>query len=226
MNTAGSKNVDDRPERTLSALLARLRTLPVDTSRLETRLRQQLPCPPAVSAYRFVLLRPVRMAAAASIIMGIVLAAILASSAGPALASPQQLAQAHEEMVSGHPGMMMVDSMQAASAALARRWSHAPALPDMPDENVTACCVHHMGRKKMACVSMTVDGVPLTMAVADSAEITVPAGHTIERNGVSWRVDSCKGVNMAMTQRNGRWLCFMGRLPVDRLIEVGGQLRL
>jgi hypothetical protein len=118
-----------------------------------------------------------------------------------------------------------VSSIEAAAAALSQQWPKAPALPDMPDDHVMACCVHEMGRKKMACVSLTVDDVPITMAVADSADVKVPNGTTVIRDGVTWQVESSRGVNMAMTERGGRWVCLMGRLPTDRLIDLAAKLQ-
>ncbi|MGE5609434.1 MAG: hypothetical protein ACM359_09280 [Bacillota bacterium] len=225
MITTDYRNPDDRLDRAISNRLAQLRTLPVDTSRLEARLRQHIPQWAEPRNYRFLLLRPLRAAAAGFVILGMILAAIISSSSGPALASADKLAMAHDEMVSGRSHQMRVSSIEAASDALSREWSQAPALPDMPDEHVMACCVHEVGRKKMACVSLKVDNVPITMAVADSADVRVPESKTIQASGVSWHVNSSKGVNMAMTERGGRWVCLMGRLSVDRLIDVGGQLR-
>lgn len=227
MNTTDMNNLDnDRLDQAVSDRLAKLRTMPVDTSRLAARLRGQIPQSVSAAHHPFFLFRPLRAAAAGFIILGIILAAVISSSSGPALASADRLAQVHEEVTAGHSRMMMkVSSIEAAAAALSQQWPNAPALPDMPDDHVMSCCVHEVGRKKMACVSLTVDNVPITMAVADSADVKVPHGATITRNGVTYEVESSKGVNMAMTERGGRWVCLMGKLPVDRLIDVAGQLR-
>ena len=221
-----SDHLDDPLDRAVADRLAKLRTMPVDTSRLEARLRGQIPQPAAAGRRRFFLFGPLRMAAAGFIIVGIILAAVISSSGGPALASADRLAQIHEEVSAGHSRMMVeVSSLKAAGIALSQQWPKGPAMPDMPGDHVMSCCVQEMGRKKMNCVSLTVDNVPITMAVADSADVKVPEGTTITRDGVTFHVESCKGVNMAMTQRGGRWVCLMGKLPVDRLIDVQGQLR-
>jgi hypothetical protein len=128
-------------------------------------------------------------------------------------------------MTSGRSHTMKVSSIEAAGAALSRQWPKAPNLPDMPDDHVMACCVHEVGRKKMACVSLLVDNVQITMAVADSADVKVPRGTTMVRDGVTYHIESAKGVNMAMTERGGRWVCLMGRLPVDRLVELASKLQ-
>lgn len=226
MNTMDSNNPNDRLEQATAARLAELRTMPVDTSALADRLRRQLPQPVAAKRRSFILLHPLRAAAAGFVIVAILLAAIISSSSGPAMASAEQMARMHDEIVAGHSGMVMkVSSLDAAAAALSERWPKAPSLPDMPEDHVMACCVHEIGRKKMACVSLTVDNVPITMAVAASADVKSPQGTDLVRDGVTYKVQSAQGVNMAMAERSGRWVCLMGRLPVDRLIELASKLR-
>ncbi len=83
-----------------------------------------------------------------------------------------------------------------------------------------SCCVHEIGRQKMACVALKIDGVPVSMAMADAADITMPQGKKIERDGVTYFVQSAKGVNMVMTERNGCWACLMGQVPVEKLLET------
>ena len=230
MNTTDLNNSNnDRLDHAVSARLAKLRTMPVDTSHLAERLRRQIPQPSAADSaqsHRFFLFRPLRAAAAGFILLGIILAAVIGSSGGPAMASADRMAQVYEDMTAGRAHMMMrVASIDAAAAALSEQWPKMPALPDMPDDHVMSCCVHEIGRKKMACVALMVDKVPITMSVADSADVKSPEGTVVTRDGVSYRVQSAKGVNMAMTERGGRWVCLMGRLPVDRLIDLAGQLR-
>jgi hypothetical protein len=88
-----------------------------------------------------------------------------------------------------------------------------------------ACCVHRVGRAKMSCVSLMADGVPVSLAVADAADVRVPDSQTVTVDGVTYHVQSAQGVNMAMTERNGRWVCLMGKLPTQRLIDVAKGLK-
>jgi hypothetical protein len=91
---------------------------------------------------------------------------------------------------------------------------------------VMACCVHEVGHKKMACIGLMVNDIPVTLAVAESGDIKSPGGTTLVRDGVTYRVQTSGGVNMAMTERGGRWICLMGRLSVDQLVELASKLRL
>jgi len=225
MKTTHSDNLGELDQPTADRL-ARLASFPVDTSKLAATLRQQIPALQAAQPRRL-WLRPMRIAAAILVVIAGIIAAMMLFPGGPALASPDALAYVHEQMVSGQShGVRKVTSIDAAAAALAEDWPQRPALPDMPDHNVMACSVHEVGRKKMACIALMVNEVPVTMAVADSADIKTPQGTILVRDGITYRVQSSGGVNMAMTERNGRWICLMGRLSVDQLVELAGKLRL
>src|SRR5438552_13584585 len=124
-------------DRAVAQRLAKLRTMPVDTTRLEQMLGAQLPVPEKADApeRRHRWLRPI--AAAANFLLVVVLvAALLTSSAGPVLASPTQMAQMHEELVSGRTQVMQVDSIEAANRALAAQWPQSPAVPNVPQDHV------------------------------------------------------------------------------------------
>jgi len=225
MKSTDSDHLGDLDQATANRL-ARLGSLPVDTSRLAAKLRQQIPMTDVVQA-RKMWLRAMRIAAAILIVIGGIVAALLFTSGGPALASAEVLANVHEQMVSGRShGIMKVSSIDAAAAALAAEWPQRPALPEMGEDHVMSCCVHEIGRKKMACVALMVNEIPVTMAIAESTDIKTPEGTTLVRDGVTYRVQSSGGVNMAMTQRNGRWICLMGRLSIDQLIQLSAKLRL
>jgi hypothetical protein len=220
MNPAEHDPGRERLDEAVSARLARLRSLPVDLSALSTAVEAQV--------RRMVLgwLNPMPAAAASLLILGTIVVLVIASSSGPVLASPDRLAQIHRDVVSGGAhGMRPVTSIEAANAALASENPGGPAVPGMADDHVMACCVHSVGRKKMSCVSLMADGVPVSLAVADAADVRLPASETVTVEGVTYHVQSAQDVNMTMTERNGRWVCLMGKLPNSRLIEIAKGLR-
>lgn len=223
MNTTRN-NHDSALDQATAARLAKLAAIPVDTSRLDTHLRQALAAQPAPPRRLRLWLRPIQAAAAGLTLVALLLGLLVASSR-PAIASAEALAQLHNDLSSGRAPTMKVSSIEAATAMLSQQWRGAPTLPDMPDDHVMACCVHDIGRKKMAVVALDIAGTPVTLAVANSADVKSPQGSPVTRDGVTYRVQSSAGVNMAMTQRSGRWICLMGRLSVDRLIDLLAQSR-
>ena len=158
--------------------------------------------------------------------LGLIAALIVASSSGPALASTERLLQVHQSVTSGQShDAVPVQSIEAANSELASKWPNGPHLPRVEHDQVMSCCVHRVGRQKVACAAIKVDGVAVSMAVANAADIKMPEGEKIQRGGVRYHVQSAGGVNMAMTERHGRWACLMGELPVERLVEVLARLQ-
>lgn len=228
----GDNSLQERIDAATARRLRSLRTTPVDLSRLARTVQSEIPRPvPAAparhpAARRPLWLSPLRAVAASLLVLGALAALIIASSSGPALASTDRLLAVHQAVVSGQDHAVPVQSIEGANDALSRHWPDAPALPSVKHDEVMSCCVHRVGRQKVACAAMKIDGVAVSMAVADASDITMPEGHQkIERDGATYHVQSAEGINMAMTERNGRWACLMGPLPVERLVESLDALR-
>ena len=211
----------DRPDRATAARLAKLRSMPVDTSRLERMLGSQIPPEPAERSRRiWIWSRPMRAVAASFVILAALGALLLSSSGGPVLASTNEMVQFHNDLVSGRVPVTRVDSMQAANKVLTTQWAQSPRMPDMPADHVMACCMRSVRNKKMACVLLKGDGQPVTMTVAKASDMKLPTSPAVTRNGIEFHVQSAGEVNMVMTQREGRWICLIAKLPVDRLMDL------
>ena len=79
--------------------------------------------------------------------------------------------------------------------------------------------------KKMACVLLQSGGTPITMTVARSQDVETPSCEAVNRNGTMYHVQAKDGVNMVMTERDGRWVCLMSELSQDQLIDLAARLR-
>lgn len=226
-----SKNYDDntgsvesRADQATAARLAKLRTLPVDTSRLEKAIESQIPRSQRRSL-KLVWFRPMRAVAAGLAIAATLTLVLLASSGGPALASAAQMAQMHEDLVSGKTPVMQVDSIDSANKALNAQWPDSPGIPSLPADHVMACCMKSVKNKKVACVLLKNEGEPVTMTVANASDMKLPTSPTAVRDGVTYHVQSSGPVNMVMTQRNQRWICLIGHLPVNQLMDLAAKLQ-
>ncbi len=227
MDMENNNSEPDRLDAAISRRLAKLRSIPVDTSNLEHHIEAVVGRPHRRIGWQMSWLRPMRAIAASFLVMGLIAALVIASSSGPVLASAATMAQVHEDVLSGHMATTPVGSIQAANTVLAAKLPGGPKMPDMPQQDqVMSCCVHEVGRKKMACVAMLVDGVRVTVAVADAADVKMPMCPAVKIAGVDYHTQSHGGVSMAMTERNGRWVCVMGKLSVERLAEVAATMRL
>jgi len=226
MNTPASNNFSDGSERAVADRLARLRTMPVDPSRLERMLLAEIPRPQSQPYHRSRRwLRPLRVVAAILIIAALIGVLLWSTSSGPVMASTAEMAQLHRDLVSGRVPVVKVDSIAQASEVLAGKWPQQPGLPHAPDSHIMACCMRSISDRKVACVLFKNDGRPVTMSVAKSSDLRSPQSPTVTRDGQAYHVESAADLNMVSTQREGRWICLIGQLPVDRLIEIAHGLR-
>lgn len=215
----------DALDRATSERLAKLRGMPVDLVQFRHALEKRIPALRSNPATGRLWIKPMRALAASVLVAGIVIATVISSSSGPVLASADTLAQIHQEVITGASHSTPVSSFEAAKSALVDKWPGSPAMPEIPHDHVMSCCVHSVGRKKMACVTLESQGVPVTMAVADAADVKVPASQTTVVDGITYHIQSSGGINMAMTLRGGRWICLMGKVPTERLIRLAASMR-
>lgn len=215
---------DEALDQAVSARLAKLRTMPVDTANLDKALRAQIPS--SRREWRILSFRPLRALAASVVLVSAIAAAImLSASSGPALADAAQMAQVHQDIVAGRIPVMQVASIGEANRMLNSQSPGAPTLPQMPDSHVMACCMKSVHNKKMACVLLKDEGVPITLAVASAADMKLAAAPITTRNGIDYRVQKVGDLSMVMTEQNGKWLCLIGQMPPDHLMEVAAQIR-
>jgi len=232
MDTLNPQDRDDRIDQAVASRLAKLRTMPVDTSGLEKAMRQRMGMGRETSTWRLRLMaiRPLRAAAASVAVLFLIAAVLFYASGGPALASTAQMAQMHEDIVSGKTPVMLVDSIEQANRALAAQSPASPTLPAVPAEHVMACCMKNVKNKKVACVLLKDEGIPVTLTVANSADMRMPDSPAVSHGAMTCRLNCCDTasgkLNMVMMEKNGRWICLMGRTSTDRLMDLAGKLAL
>jgi len=79
--------------------------------------------------------------------------------------------------------------------------------------------------KRVACVLLEGEGKPITMTVANARDVKLPASPPpMMRNGVAYHVQSSASLNMVSTERGGRFVCLIAEMPVERLMDLAGQL--
>lgn len=223
--TDGIDSEAERLDRATSARLRKLRTMPVETAKLRNALDAVAEPPGLPKRLGGMWWRRASALAASLLVTGVLVAAVIAWSARPVLASPGQLAALHEHNVSGSAHSTAVSSVDAAGGVLSRQWPGAPPLPNLGVGQVTACCVHHLGRKKVACLCLDASGTPVSLVIADADDVESAAATALDVNGVTYQVHSSGGVTMLVTEHAGRWVCLMGRLSAERLAEVAGSVR-
>jgi hypothetical protein len=216
-------NEDTTLDRATADRLARLGAMPVDVSRLERALEREVG--PRVRRRRASpAMRWMRAAAALLLIAIGVGVAVSLTGGGPVMASAAQMAQMHEDLVSGRLTSVKVGSIEEAADVLTKQWGGSVPIPDLPDEHVRACCSKSVKDKKVACILLEAEGLPVTMTVSKASEMKVGGGKRISRGGATYFVDRVGELTMIMTERDGRWICLIGKLGTDRLIDLASGL--
>jgi hypothetical protein len=79
--------------------------------------------------------------------------------------------------------------------------------------------------KKVACVLLKSEGVPITMTVANASDMRMPSSTAVSHDGVNFHVQAVGKLNMVMTERNSRWVCLIGERPAERLMDLAAKLQ-
>ena len=218
---------DNRHEldRAVAGRLAKLRTMPVDTSKLDAAILTKIPRSGRDWRIGIGWFRPFRATAASVTLLAVLAAVLLSTSGGPAIASPARMAGFHRSLALGETPATRVTSIEAANKILVARWPQSPLLPAVPQDHVTACCMKSVRDKRLACVLLRRDGVPVTMTVANASDMKLPKSPTIGRGGVTYHVQSFEQVNMIMTEQGSRWVCLVSELSVEQLIDIAQKLQ-
>ena len=215
-------NAPDSPEdQALARRLARLGSLPVDTTRLEKILRAQLPAPPRTGR---VWLRRGMAIAASLLLLATLLVGLLQER--PVQASPALLAQVHQDLLAGKITTFHTTSLAAANAAIAERYRHFPKLPEMPSGcGMACCCMKQIQNKDVACLLLDNQGSPVTVVLAARRAMCAPDCPTIQTNGCSYHVQSVGNLHVVMTTRGDCWISAVGQRPAQELIALLTQLK-
>ena len=224
----------DRLDRATSERLAKLATRPVDTSRLEQRLEAAM-CEAivedAASTQPIVRIaawqrwwRPVTSAAAAILIVVTIGWLALDGGTSPAMAAPAELAQIHYDVANGLAPYLKVSSVDEANQLLADQSNGVVPVPELPGV-MMSCCLHQHAGTTLTCALIERDGQLITVAIADGAKLHSPHGKTMTRGGRQFIAHTANGINMVMAHEGDRWLCVMGEVDFEQLVELAAAIK-
>jgi hypothetical protein len=223
MDDQDNSEMPELADDALAERLAKLSQRPIDTSRLEPRVKAivgPVPSPQPVPCWM------TRRRAAAGLLIALpLIGSLLLLWSRPILASPAALSHIHEENVAGAPHAEVVDSISAADRAIKRRWPNCPRLPELTSGKVMSCHVHEIRCKRLSCLCLQIDGQSVTMAVAHPSDMLLPDAPFVTRDGLRYFVQSHGNTNFVIADRNGVWLCLIAALPSERLVETAATLR-
>lgn len=225
MNT----NDRDRLDLATSARLAKLANRPVDTSRLEQRLDRVLHEQMAAGTRpprSLVWGRWWRPLAAAAVLFALSIGwFVLEGGTSPAIAAPAGLAQIHYEVANGLTPLVKVSTVGQANQFLAEQSNSITPIPELPGQ-LRSCCLHQHAGATLTCILIERDDQLITVALAQGAKLHPPTGRTIMHDGRQFSSHTANGVNMVMAQEGDLWLCVMGEVPPETLVDVAAAIRM
>lgn len=215
----------DRLDEALAKRLSKLAGVPVDTARLERRLaealRRQDPQRQVIAARRW--WRPLGSAAAAVLILG-VLGWIVVAPGSPAIAAPTELVRVHQDLAGGNIDHNVVNNIDEANQRIAAQWAQAPQIPPLHSAQIKSCCLHRVRGVRVACVLMEHAGQPVTLVVASGKDMCSPRGRDLVRAGRKFVAHEQDNLRMVMTRHGDRWLCVMGELSAEQLLDLADEI--
>lgn len=205
--------------------LQRLSTRPVDTQRLEQRLRAAMgdaaaPIPPSRRlVFPTAWVRTWATTAAAAIVLLVSITAMLLIEPH-AVASPAAMVQLHRNMVAGQVEPVQTETQEALYAMIASGWDGENELPALPDHVLESCCLQSVDGRPVLGMLVLHEGVPVSVLMADSRGAHMFDGKVIELDGRSYTTRMQDDTAMVMTEWNGRMLCFMGDIDQKQLASM------
>lgn len=167
-----------------------------------------------------------RSAVAAGLVLAATVAVLVMVSLGgrAAQASPGDLARLYADATKPGAMMMKVATIAEANRVLAGQ-GDLPEMPVMQPGQLHACCIHDFMDSKVVCLMLRDGDVPLTLVIGHSREFKPAAGRLVERGGRKYTVHEVNGLRMVMTSESGTFVCLMGEVGEERLLEVAGGLK-
>jgi hypothetical protein len=207
-----------RFDEALSRRLAKLSSMPVDTSSLERAVRGEIGVPENRWAR---LWRPLSAVAAGLMLVAIVGLALLQNR--PAQASADLMMQLHRDMVAGTVPAMQVESMAEVNEAFAAFGQEGIRVAAPAEMQVMKCCLQNVANRQVACILVKDGNVPVTLTVADLDALKPLGSAPVMHKGEAFHVQAGGGagdLTMVTVDRGGHRICLIGALSAERLMAL------
>lgn len=215
-------------EQAVRSRLSRLSAVPVDTTRLAARLRSHQVAAAATEGdtHRWSWIRRPSVALAAVVLIAATVGVMLATmGSSPAMATPSHLALLHAEAIREDSLATAVSSVEEANRVLAGQWSDLPTIPIVDTATLHACCIHDFMDDRVVCLVLRDGQQPLTMVVGHARSFQPTKGRAVELGGRKFYIHRVDGLLMVMTQQDNRFVCLMGEVSEERLLQIASELR-
>ncbi len=214
-NDTTQHDESDAVQQAISTRVARLNTLPVDTTRLNQLLRDQIPLP---RKHRPFLVFGWLAGAGAAACAALIIAAALLFTGTPRL-SAAELAGVYRNLAT--QSSVMLPGAQATTPV-----RMAPGMMcTMKAGEMVSCCRQMVGKYRLTCVAVkSPSHARVVMVAGNSGTVNCPQGQAVIIAGRSYSLVVSGHINMLMRRVGKRWYCAMGSEKPSSLAQYLRQL--
>lgn len=216
---------NQRLEQATRRRLAKLGSLPVDTRRLEQKLRAGGVSRVGSSHRFFRGWRKAVAATAAAAAVALMVLLPLIFGPGPVQASVIELGRLHMDIVAGRLNVQPVTTIEEANRLIHEQRRDAPSLPGMAGARIQSCCLTDVRGRLVAVAVLNGEASKVTLVVAEAPGFAHEMGTAVKVGDRTFWGHEVGGVRMVMFNTDDRWLCVMGDRTYEDLAKIAAATR-
>lgn len=207
---------DEQLDQATRERLGKLRAMPVDLSRLEQKLANQLPPRQQVRMAKVSPMRSwLRLAAMLALFAGVATASYIAFfGVGPqaAVAQTMTVAELHEHLLRDRSQTYLANSIEDAQALMDAQLAGQQPLPIVDGTRVESCCLVKGEFPLRAALVIDHPTGPVTIIIAQGEDFAHPMHPIDHPSGVQLQGHEHAGIPMVMRNKGDLWMCVMGEV--------------
>ncbi len=199
----------DGDNQAVARRLARLATMPVDTTGLDCALREQILAPKrSVGTWR--------IAVSGLVAAAVMLAAFLIPLMAPhsSRASVNDLSQIYNHMLASPMSGGMTDAQK----------NNLQRMCSPQAGNMANCCMQTLHHHRVACMLVKRGNQTVGVVVVPAGKLEYPQGQLRRLDGKSFIVQKTGQLNMVIQSGSRHWICVMGPQRVSKLMLIANQM--
>lgn len=216
---------NDKLDQATQDRLAKLASMPVDLSRLEQKMADQLPArqqpqtPPHINPMQGWL----RVAAIIALMVGIAGASYYAFfGAGPqtAVAQTMTVAELHDHLLNDPQEAYLAKSVEEAQALIDAQLAGKQPLPTVDGTHIESCCLVEGEFPLRAALVVMQPAGNVTIIIAQGEDFAMQMQPIEHPSGVQLYGHDHAGMPMVMRNVGDQWMCVMGDLEQTELADI------
>lgn len=222
---------NDKLDQATQDRLSKLASMPVDLSRLEQKMADQLPARQQHNSPRHI--NPMqgwlRVAAIIAVMVGVAGASYYAFfGVGPqsAIAQTMTVAELHDHLLNDPQEAYLAKSVEEAQALIDAQLAGKQPLPIVDGTHIESCCLVEGEFPLRAALVVTQPAGNVTIIIAQGEDFAQPMHPIDHPSGLQLQGHDHAGMPMVMRNVGDLWMCVMGDLEQSELADIAAAINL